>query len=214
MSSRVAVCIVARAPSAPGKTRLTGSLSNDRAIALRRALFLDTFDAAYASGVPVVVAYTPTVAREEFQTLTSFAQPILVPQSEGDLGARMHAAMVDTFAWGFDRVLLIGSDLPTLPTAHLVDAMQALERAPMVIGPAEDGGYYLIGLRAPCAELFHDIEWGSADVLERTLSIARRCGLGVERVPQWHDIDTEANLSRISSAARHTQAWLSSAKTS
>lgn len=235
VTPRGVVCLLARAPSAPGKTRLTAGLSPERALALRRALFLDTFEAVVASRLPAIVCYTPTTAREELEALMRAAsdassislyggprlpcpersrrepRPNLIAQASGDLGARMHAAFVDVFARGVDRVVLIGSDLPTLPPEHLVAAMAALDRAPLVIGPADDGGYYLIGLREPHPELFEGVTWGSEDVLAQTMAITRRVGLSVEMTSAWHDVDAPEDLQRVvGTRARHTRAWLES----
>jgi rSAM/selenodomain-associated transferase 1 len=204
-----AVCILARAPSAPGKTRLTAALSEDRALALRCALFLDTLESALASGLAVVVCYTPSTAREEF---TAFVRPYqLIPQSAGDLGERMRMAFEDVFALGFDRVLLIGSDLPTLPPDHLTEALAALDRVPVVIGPADDGGYYLIGLRGPHPELFDGVSWGSPNVLTETLAIGKRTGVRIRLCRAWHDVDALADLAHVAASPRahHTRAWLS-----
>ncbi len=159
------------------------------------------------AGLPTVVCYTPSTAREEFVALTNAH---LTPQADGHLGARMRAAFDDVFARGFERVVLIGSDLPTLPPEHITLAMTALARAPIVLGPADDGGYYLIGLRELYPELFDEVSWGSRDVLAQTLTRAERAGVTVELISAWHDVDTSDDLQRVSasSRARHTRAWL------
>jgi len=205
---RSAICLLARAPSAPGKTRLTEGQSVERAHALRRALLLDTLACAIGSEFPTVVCYTPVTARQEFADLTNTE---LIPQSDGDLGMRMRSAFEDVFAAGFERVVLIGSDLPTLPPDHITMAMIGLDRVPIVLGPAEDGGYYLIGLREPHPELFDGIAWGRREVLTQTFACAARVGASVELVPAWHDVDEPADLQRVSSSPRahHTRAWLS-----
>lgn len=207
--TRGAVCILARAPSALGKTRLTSTLSEDRATELRRALLLDTLESALASALAVFVSYTPSSARDE---LTALVRPHqLIPQSDGDLGQRMRMAFEDVFAMDFERVLLIGSDLPTLPPEHLTEAVSVLDRVPVVIGPADDGGYYLVGLREPHPELFEDVSWGSPDVLAETLAIGTRAGVTIELCRAWHDVDAPADLAQVSASprARHTRAWLS-----
>jgi rSAM/selenodomain-associated transferase 1 len=206
--------MLARAPSAPGKTRLTATLADEAAIALRRALLLDTYDAVHAAGADVIVAFTPDDARDEFEMLHSRSGPALMPQRGGDLGARMHAALSDAFARGADRVVLVGSDLPSLPTAYLTEAFAGLEAHDVALGPSEDGGYYLIGMRTPHEALFTDIAWGSARVFEQTLTAAKALGLSVAQVPSWFDVDTEQDLARLGTgggknAARHTRKWLS-----
>lgn len=204
-----ACVLLARAPSAPGKTRLTASLGHDDALALRRALLLDTFDAVCAAGVAVLVAFTPDQALPEFQQLLTRSAPGFMPQRGVDLGARMHAAIADACARGADRVVLVGSDLPSLPPVHITDAFDALEIHDVVIGPSEDGGYYLIGMRKPHAALFDGVEWGSAHVLDQTLTRARRLGVSVAKIATWFDVDTLDDLARLrADAAPRTRAVL------
>lgn len=209
----LACVLLARAPAAPGKTRLTATLSVDDAVALRRALLLDTYDALCAAGVDVTVAFTPNEARAEFQTLLTRSGSRFIPQRGADLGARMHAAMADAYARGADRVVLVGSDLPSLPPTHVSDAFRRLDTHEVVVGPSEDGGYYLIGLREPREELFAGIEWGSAHVLAETLARVGNLRLSVAQIALWFDVDTQADLLRLradtpSGAAVHTRAWL------
>jgi rSAM/selenodomain-associated transferase 1 len=206
-----AIVVLARAPSAPGKSRLTGGLSDDRARALREALLLDTLDVARTVGVPIVISYTPDDARDEMAGLAG--DIALVPQRGANLGERMRWAMDDTFASGAESVVLIGSDLPTLPLEHLTDAFAMLESpADLVLGPAEDGGFYLVAARQPRPEVFHGIEWGTPHVLDRVADAARRAGLTVGLTRSWWDVDTPDDLRRAvedlrPDAAQHVRAW-------
>ena len=109
-------------------------------------------------------------------------------------------------------VVVIGSDLPSLPASHLAQAFQCVRDRPdgVVIGPASDGGYYLIGLRRLCPELFTSFAWSTADVLTTTTRIAETCGLQVSLVSPWHDVDTVDDLRRVlrdSDGATRTRAW-------
>jgi rSAM/selenodomain-associated transferase 1 len=220
-----AVVLLARAPSAPGKTRLTSTLTRAAAIALRRALLLDTYEVVCTAGEPIIVAFTPADARAEIESLiaessgarTAGSAVAFVPQREdGDLGDRMSAALVEAQRRGASRVLLIGSDLPTLHTAHLRDGFALLDRHDVVLGPAEDGGYYAIGVGSGAltntARLFHGITWSTDLVLRETLAAAARADLSVALLPPWFDVDTRADLERVRSAerraARHTREWL------
>ncbi len=123
----------------------------------------------------------------------------LHPQIGPDLGARMAGAFAEVLGDGTPpvRALLIGSDLPLLEEAHLRAAAEALGRADAVFGPAGDGGYYLVGLRAPCPELFALPRWGGADVLAETLARAEAAGLTVARLDPLPDVDTGADLARV-----------------
>lgn len=208
------VVILARAPSAQGKTRLTAHLPEDRARALRERLFLDTLAAARAAGYPVVVSFTPDTAREEMRGLVG--EGALTPQRGDDLGTRMRNALIDGFATGAAAVVLIGSDLPTLPPENIVHAFGSLEgegsltaeasakavspadsRCDVVFGPTNDGGFYLVAARAELPDIFGDIEWSRADVLARVAESARRAGLTIAFAREWWDVDEPADLRRL-----------------
>ena len=212
--------VLARAPSAPGKTRLTSNLTHEHARALREALFLDTLDIARLAGVPVCVRYTPSDAREEIASLVGDITH--APQSAGDLGARMQQAAASGFASGAKHVVLLGSDLPTLPPSRVTDAFARLDAgADCVFGPSDDGGYYLLGLAqargqgaddtaARFGPLFAGIEWGTERVLQESLAAAAAARLGAEVIAPWYDVDDPDDLARVladGQGARRTRAW-------
>lgn len=116
-------------------------------------------------------------------------------QSEGDIGDRMASAFQASFAAGMNTVVLIGTDCPELNAPLLAEAFQLLRQHNLVLGPALDGGYYLIGLRGLIPELFTGIPWSTAEVLQQTLSIAQRLGLAVAKLPLLSDIDRPEDLS-------------------
>lgn len=216
---RPVVAVMVRAPSSPGKSRLIESLGARDAGGLREALLRDTLDRLADIDRDKAVLYTPPDAESEVRALVPFSGAML-PQRGQTLGDRMHAGIRDLLSSGFDGVVLVGSDLPTLPPAHVTEALDTLARSPdgVVLGPAEDGGYYLIGLSQPHAALFTDIPWGSAQVLSRTLRAARSLGVPVALLPSWYDVDSDADVRRVceaserwSDAGRHTRAWLASA---
>lgn len=117
-------------------------------------------------------------------------------QRDGDLGARMHAAFERSFETA-DRVVVLGTDSPSLPPAFVDQAFAALERVPVVLGPACDGGYYLLGLREAQAALFREIDWGTGSVLVQTLRQIEALGLCVELLPFWYDVDRPADLELL-----------------
>jgi rSAM/selenodomain-associated transferase 2/rSAM/selenodomain-associated transferase 1 len=212
-STREALVVMARVPSdSRGKSRLTGDLGGDH-LELRRALLLDTLDASRAiADADLFVACEPAEGLAEMRGLAGDGAR-LFPQQGDTLGDRMRNAFERLFAAGYSTVVMIGSDLPSLPTSHLAHAFQYLRDQPdaLVIGPATDGGYYLIGLRRPCPALFTSIAWSRADVLAATTSIAETCGLTVSFVPPWHDVDTVDDLRRVlrdPHGATHTRAWV------
>jgi uncharacterized protein len=124
------------------------------------------------------------------------------PQIRGDLGERMAQAFERAFHAGADRVVLTGSDIPGLRAPTIEKAFHVLSEAVSttgprgVIGPAADGGYYLIGLTQPCPSLFREIRWSTDRVLEETQSLARTCGITLKMLPELADIDTGADYER------------------
>lgn len=203
--------IVARAPSSGGKSRLIGELGIDDGAGLRIALLRDTLDSVSSLPVDKAVLFTPAESEAEMRALTPFPA-VFLPQRGATIGDRMRDGARDLLSTGFDGVVLIGSDLPTLPASHISAAFELLarERQTVVLGPAEDGGYYLIGLRQAPSELFDDIPWGTSVVLQRTLEAARAAGVRVEVVPTWYDVDSVEDLHRLPQAggATRTRAWL------
>ena len=207
-----ALVVMARAPSdSRGKSRLTRDLAGDH-VELRRALLLDTLDAARGvGGADLFVAFEPADSIAEIRGLAGDGVH-LFPQHGDTLGDRMRNAFDHLFAAGYSAVVMIGSDLPSLPPSHLVQAFQSVCEEPdsLVIGPATDGGYYLIGLRRPCPALFTSMAWSTPDVLTTTISIAEGCGLTVSLVCPWHDVDTVEDLRRVlrdPDGAARTRAW-------
>lgn len=213
------VAIMGRAPSAEGKTRLLRSLGTTDGAGLRRALLSDTLDVVgRVRAASKAVVYTPDDAEAEVRELVS-AGTRLLPQRGSDLGERLHFAFVDLLQGETDAALIIGSDLPTLPSRYVELGIEALEQRSghLVLGPSPDGGYYLIGLTRPEPRLFEDIPWGTSDVFERTLERARALALRVELLPEWYDVDSVGDLEPLMRgndtggpvrAAVHTRAWL------
>src|SRR5215831_2469258 len=196
----VAVAIMAKAPW-PGtvKTRLSPPLLATEAAALYRCFLLDKIRAVEAlTGAQPVIAYTPDDARMEFDTLApSFT---LVPQRGPDLGARLHGILTHLLAAGHAGAMAVDSDTPTLPARFLQQAVDCLTRPgpDVVLGPTEDGGYYLIGIRRPHRELFDAMPWSTPEVLEVTLRRAAAAGLRAACLPSWFDVDTPDDLERLS----------------
>jgi rSAM/selenodomain-associated transferase 1 len=116
-------------------------------------------------------------------------------QSEGDIGCRMASAFQASFQAGMNSVVLIGTDCPDLNAKLIAQAFQELEQHDLVLGPAQDGGYYLIGLHRLIPELFTGISWSTAEVLKQTQSIAQKIELAVAYLPLLSDIDRPEDLS-------------------
>jgi rSAM/selenodomain-associated transferase 1 len=179
------------------KTRLSPPLSLEAAAQLYHCFIQDILDEmARLPKVRLAVAFSPPTAQVFFCRL---APPgtILFSQEGADLGERMARAFARSFAAGFGPVLLRGSDVPDLPAAVVSEAQAMLmgRQAQVVLGPATDGGYYLVGLTEPQPALFRGPAWSSSTVLKDTLRLAQQLGLSrVHLLPPWPDIDTYDNL--------------------
>jgi hypothetical protein len=118
------------------------------------------------------------------------------PQGEGGLGQRLTRAMDRAFGLGAKGVLLLGADSPTLPTGFLNRAVASLVEHDAVLGPCEDGGYYLLGIRRRLPMLFERIDWGSAHVADQTRQRAAEAGIDLHALPSWYDLDRFDDLKR------------------
>jgi rSAM/selenodomain-associated transferase 1 len=149
-----------------------------------------------------VLSYAPATAQTVFETLAPGWT--LLPQQGCDLGARMADCFAQLFAREYTGVLLTGSDLPTLPAEVFHQALALLNtpKTDVVLGPSEDGGYYLIGLRTLYPAVFDDMIWSTPQVFADTVQRAERLGLNVALLPRWYDIDTPADLIRLRDTAR------------
>ena len=207
-----AVVVMARAPWTRGKTRVSMPGHESRHAELREALFKDTLDVALSVvDAEHIVACDPPAAVPAMQRYADGAE--VMAQRGNNLGDRIRHAFEDTFRLGTTSVVVIGSDLPDLPPRLLAEAFAALEAdgTLVVIGPATDGGYYLIGMSRPRPPLFEGIAWGTATVLQQTLDAATVAGIRVHLLEQWHDIDAMEDLDRLverrTDGALRTRAW-------
>jgi rSAM/selenodomain-associated transferase 1 len=119
---------------------------------------------------------------------------LFYPQSEGDLGQKMYSALIDSFARKNQASIIIGIDCPTLNMEILTRAFQKIKNYDLVIGKADDGGYYLIGLNQPRLDLFTNINWGTSRVFEQTITIAKELNLSIYNLPILRDIDRPEDL--------------------
>lgn len=193
-----ALLVVAKQPAAgQAKTRLTPPLSPDEAAALYECFLRDTLD--LIRRVPAVqpaIAYLPADATGYSAALAPDFE--LLPQQGPDLGARLDHALTSYLDRGFERVAIMNSDGPTLPVAHLTAAFAQLrDGADVALGPAEDGGYYLIGLKRPAPRLLREVRMSTPTVLADTLALAAEEGLRVALLPTWYDVDDVASLGRL-----------------
>jgi rSAM/selenodomain-associated transferase 1 len=198
---RHALIVFARAPEVGRvKTRLAAEVGDSTALAIYRRLAEQVLSAVQSDGrYSITVAYAPGSARRAMREWlgTSVA---LRPQSGGDLGARMTGVIVDAISAGAERVVVIGTDCPDVNADVVEGAFDRLAGADLVLGPATDGGYYLIGMSRLHPALFEEVPWSSPDTLRITLELARAAGLSIALLEERRDIDTAADW----------RAWLAS----
>lgn len=203
VAARNALLVVAKRPAAgQTKTRLTPPLSPQQAAALYECLLCDTLDLIRrVPDVHPAIAFLPDApqdgrARDYFATLAPDFE--LLPQEGADLGSRLDNALSHYLSRGYERVAVMNSDGPTLPVAFLIAAFDELGNgADVVLGPADDGGYYLIGLKRPAPRLLREVRMSTPTVLADTLALAAEDGLRVALLPAWYDIDDVASLDRL-----------------
>jgi rSAM/selenodomain-associated transferase 1 len=177
------------------KSRLARHIGADAAAELYRHFIQTTVSLALGARpllTPVGVC-TPDTALGEIRSLVDSRLP-LWPQGEGSLGERMHRSTYRAFRGGAERVVIIGSDSPDLPLSHLLSAARRLDRHDLMLGPADDGGYYLIAMKRPLESLFREIDWSTGRVFQQTVSRARTNGLKTGFLPRWRDVDELSDL--------------------
>jgi rSAM/selenodomain-associated transferase 1 len=200
--STVALAITCKTPmSGSSKTRLSPPLRPDECAAISACFIRDlssTISAVAADGgVTGYALYTPLGSEGALTRLLPEGTQ-LMPQVEGNFGERLLSGVADLIAAGHSGAILINSDSPTLPKAILREAVDAVRaRDCVVLSPAFDGGYTLVGLSKPHARLFADIPWSTGDVYRLTLDRAREIGLPVVNVPGWYDIDDAESLRML-----------------
>jgi rSAM/selenodomain-associated transferase 1 len=211
-----ALIVVAKQP-VPGlsKTRLCPPFTPESAAEFYRCLLLDTLLLVQRlKTADYTIAYTPAKAQDYFARLSPNGFD-LMPQVGTDLGGRLTNALSAHFELGYQRVVIMNSDGPTLPLTCLREAFSGLDHADVTLGMGHDGGYYLIGMKRLHPELFEGIDWSTERVIGQTLAVCRRLGLVVHRLPEWYDVDVVADLEYLRrdlacdpASAPHTWAFL------
>lgn len=196
-----ALIIFAKAPI-PGqvKTRLCPPLTPDEAASLHGSFVLDALERsreADAKG-PVTVdrflACAPPADHVFFKIMEERQRVRLLPQSGDNLGARMDQAFKEVFSLGYQRALVVGTDVPSLPSSCYREAFTLLSDHDLVLGPSLDGGYYLIGLKRSVPDLFMEIPWSTDKVCSLTRTKAEALGLQTALLPTRRDVDTIDDL--------------------
>jgi hypothetical protein len=179
------------------KSRLAAAVGEEAAFELYKNFILDIIDALSTSGYPFRIYFYPPDAEEAITTWL-VGHPA-APQDGNELGKRMELAFKKIFTEGFTSAILIGSDIPDLTPAVFHEALESLNDNDAVIGPAADGGYYLIGFnkRSFLPRIFRGIPWSTDTVFRETMDILKESSLRVHLVPQWKDVDTLEDLKAL-----------------
>jgi uncharacterized protein len=188
--SRRVLGLFAKLPR-PGavKTRLGAGPTPDWGARVARAFLLDALARLSAVAVRRVLAFAPADAEEEFAALAQ-GRFALAPQSEGDLGRRMAGFFTAQLEAGAEAVVLVGADSPTLPIAYVEQAFEELRRADVVLGPASDGGYYLVGCGQCLPPIFDGVAWSTNHVLADTIARLSDPSWLLALLAPWYDVDT------------------------
>jgi len=210
-----ALIVVAKRP-APGKTktRLSPPLTPQLASALYECFLFDTLDQMrQVIDAHHVIAYLDE--QDYFQRIAADFE--LIQQEGDDLGVRLDNALTSYLSRGYERAVIMDSDSPTLPASYLSQAFHLLsDGADVVLGPCDDGGYYLIGIKKPRPRLLREVQMSTSTVTADTIALAEQEGLRVNLLPIWYDVDDAASLIRLmkevesldSQATVHTRRFL------
>ena len=202
-----ALAVMTKAPQAGRvKTRLVPPLTPEQAAELNKCFLRDTAAAISsacsrsetATGACGIAVYTPVGAESTYNDILPNAFSLL-PQRGDEFGERLYFAVEDLFKYGFGSVCLIDSDSPTVPAKNFAEAVELLSTIEdrIVLGPSDDGGYYLIGVKKPHRHLFEQIDWSTERVLNQTMQRATEIGIEVKLLPTGYDVDDDASLRRL-----------------
>ncbi|NBB85205.1 MAG: DUF2064 domain-containing protein [Bacteroidetes bacterium] len=210
--------IVFAKPPTPGrvKTRLTPALTEETAAALYAAFLKDAL--LQYGPLPMDVRLYLGNAAPAVEAWAQEQTDADVHYQHGPgLGKRMARAFVESFAAGYERLVIIGTDHPTLPTPFIAQAFERLDTPRAVtLGPSTDGGYYLLGMNDYFPELFHEMTYSHGEVFSETLARAHNAGAQITILPSWYDVDEPTDLQRLTAdlasqppaEAPHTRAQL------
>lgn len=183
------------------KTRLAASVGNERAAAYYRKFLATTLRRFESVADTRMVVFTPANRRDEFAALAGAAWE-LMPQGCGNLGERMRTFLEATLNRIARRVVILGADSPTLPLEYVQEALGRLATHSVVLGPSEDGGYYLLGASGAVPPIFNNMPWSDSTLLEATLDRLCQRDVASHLLGTWYDVDDAESLARYLAAER------------
>jgi uncharacterized protein len=217
ISGKRCILVFVRAPEiGKVKTRLANVIGDEAALRLYMDFVADELDMLRNLFFDVIICFYPYTERHSVESWLNH-EFYFMAQHGDNLGQRMDHVFKEAFSQGYKQALLIGSDLPNLPSSIILDAFDHLTRYDAVIGPSEDGGYYLIGFcdNSYCRETFMQIDWGTARVFEQTLLCFQKRYLNYHMLDKWRDIDDykdliwlKKSLDKNPDTAKHTHSCL------
>lgn len=194
MSNELLIIFVRKPEAGKVKTRLAATIGNRQALKIYQQLLQHTHSITKPLGCDKIVYYNPDIQHGDLWDEGNFRK---ARQAGGDLGERMKEAFRKGFETGYRHICIIGSDCYQLTTPILENAFELLNNHQLVIGPSQDGGYYLLGLTALQEALFEEKQWSTASVLGDTVSNAETAGLNFALLPELIDIDEESDLKTM-----------------
>ncbi len=203
-----AIALFAKVPW-PGrvKTRLVPALSAEDSAALYGAFVRDMWERLRLVAPEACFLYSDT-SWPPYVELAGAGRAAL--QRGGDLGAKVLHSFEELSGQGYDRILIVGSDSPTLPADYLRRGLDVLASKDAVLGPTSDGGYYAVGCRVPNAGMFNQVAWSTPATMEHTERAFKGLGWSTARLPEWYDVDTIDDLGRLATDCDlhgHTRQW-------
>ncbi len=177
------------------KSRLAAVIGDDSAVSVYKNLVAQMLSTVKEGSFPLYICFFPKNAQKPIKNWLG-REYRYIPQHGKDLGERMRNGFIDGFAMGYKRVVLVGSDIPDLPMKYIEEAFKSLKEMDAVIGPAYDGGYYLIGFKDKTfpPQVFEGIAWGTKNVFDGTMKKLKRFRRVVYTLPYQRDIDTVEDL--------------------
>ena len=201
------ICMTRIPEAGRTKTRLMPLLSGEECAALHTAFLRDLAELSETVDADFFVTYTPEGEGAELLREIFPKARELFPQEGEDLGARMHNAILRVLKMGYDACVLTGSDLPCMTAEHLESGFAALAAAEVTLGPTADGGYYLVGLKAPCAVIFEKQTYGIGTVFDSACAAAKQGGYTVAKALPCDDVDTPDELRALWKQCRGKESY-------
>ena len=181
------------------KTRLCPPLTLDEAAQLYEALLRDSISLVYGlDGIDLAIAVTPPDSIAYFKRISP-PDTLLMPVECIDIGDCLTQVLGNLLDMGYPRALAFNADGPSVPQGYIQTAVKKLDACDVVLGPSEDGGYYLVGLKQLHPKIFVGVSWSTPKVLSQTLTKIKELGLEADLLPPWFDVDTAADIERIRS---------------